>query len=196
MATSDSSPVENSENELYGIPGSGWLSPTWNWGSAMGTGHDCALICRRRWAIPDDRSALVEWLIQGDSSDPAPSVGGKNSPETDISFEEIKLILGLAWQRGRWDGSDGGQGGYAEMLALLADAQRYETKDEVQSARNFIQDVHHRFSKISRSKKEMEEMECIVEGAQEGQETLAVLVARKKSAGLVLRAMGFIESGL
>ena len=25
-----------------------------------------------------------------------------------ISFEEVKLILGLAWQRGRWDGSDGG----------------------------------------------------------------------------------------
>ena len=34
-------------------------------------------------------------------------------------FEEVKLVLGLAWQNGRWDGSDGGRGGYGDILVAI-----------------------------------------------------------------------------
>merc|ERR1719282_1135055 len=114
MASYYTCPNETTKT-IYGIEGSGWKSPDWNWGSARGTGHDCAAICRRRWSDPADRRKLVDSLL-----DPVEFKASR--PESEVPFEEIKLILGLAWQRGRWDGSDGGPGGYGTVLEIMAEA--------------------------------------------------------------------------
>ena len=157
----------------------------------MGTGHDCAAICRRRWGIRENRSALVQLLIKGQAED-------------DVTFEELKLILGLAWQNGRWNGSDGGAGGYSQVLAIMAEARRYELGNEVKSALNFIEDVRDRFSKIARNEKEMETMESIANGVLQlidkdeitEEEKDHVFLTRRMCAGMVLDAMNFVENGL
>eukprot|EP00984_Skeletonema_dohrnii_P029991 scaffold21033_cov71-Skeletonema_dohrnii-CCMP3373.AAC.1 len=100
------SPTET-EKEIYNIPNSGWKSKQWNWGSASGTGHDAAMICRRRWDSREERQKLVQSLLD-------PVEFKASYPDSEVPFEEVKLVLGLAWQRGRWDGSDGGPGGYGE----------------------------------------------------------------------------------
>ncbi|KAL7468137.1 hypothetical protein ACHAXS_008356 [Conticribra weissflogii] len=186
----------NRKQHLYGIPNSTWKSPQWNWGSAMGTGHDCAAICRRRWSLRDNRSALVELLLDGGRA------------EEDVSFEELKLILGLAWQRGRWDGSDGGVGGYSEVLGWMAGGERYEMEGEggeLVSAWNFVEDVSERFEKISKGRKELEIMEEVAKGAlsKKGKEgglgeddRKEIFVARRICAGLVLDSMNFVDNGL
>mmetsp|Transcript_27419 Transcript_27419/g.65930 ORF Transcript_27419/g.65930 Transcript_27419/m.65930 type:complete len:261 (-) Transcript_27419:59-841(-) len=175
---------------IYDIPDSGWKSPRWNWGSARGTGHDCAAICRRRWDTKSDRQGLVESLL-------SPAEFKATHPSSEISFEEVKLILGLAWQRGRWDGSDGGPGGYSQVLETLADARRYEEEDEVISAINFIEDVSGRFETISRTAEESKRMKAIandVRGKHAGKEELFMM--RRKCAGMVLDAMYFAVNGL
>mmetsp|Transcript_24766 Transcript_24766/g.51871 ORF Transcript_24766/g.51871 Transcript_24766/m.51871 type:complete len:250 (+) Transcript_24766:45-794(+) len=186
----------NQKHLLYGIPNSSWKSPQWNWGSAMGTGHDCAAICRRRWSLRDNRSALVQLLLDGGRA------------EEDVSFEELKLILGLAWQKGRWDGSDGGVGGYSEVLGLMAGGERYEIDGEdgeVVSAWNFVEDVSGRFEKIARGAKELEIMEKVADralsmkgkyGSLNEEDRREVFVARMICAGLVLDSMNFVDSGL
>ncbi|MBV5346485.1 MAG: hypothetical protein JZU63_13750, partial [Rhodoferax sp.] len=95
-------------------------------------------------------------------------------PFREVSFEEVKLILALAWQSGRWDGRDGGLGlGYGAVLETMAGARRYENEDEVISALNFIEDVRGKHA-------EKEE----------------VFMDRRKCAGMVLDAMNFVEKGL
>ncbi|KAL7541768.1 hypothetical protein ACHAXR_012156 [Thalassiosira sp. AJA248-18] len=182
--------------QLYNIAGSGWSSPHWNWGSAQGTGHDCAMICRKRWESKSDRRTLVKSLLN-------PVEYKASLPENldnhgEVSFEEIKLILGLAWQRGRWDGSDGGPRGYSEVLNIMANAKRYEDEDEVISALNFIDDVSRRFETISRNAEElgrMKELMYDVRGKHHaGKEE--VFMDRRTCAGLVLDAMGFVDNGL
>lgn len=169
---------------LYGIPNSSWSSPQWNWGYASGTGHDCAAICRRKFASRAAREDLVESLLHPTEKQP-PS-----------SFEEVKLVLGLAVQRGRWDGSDGGPGGYGDVLAAMADARRYET-DGTEERRmvNFTNDMKLRYRLLNPTKEDMKTMESI--DVSNGDLTVAELdVARRKCTGLVLKSMGFIDNGL
>eukprot|EP00581_Thalassiosira_minuscula_P000195 CAMPEP_0183736310 /NCGR_PEP_ID=MMETSP0737-20130205/49019_1 /TAXON_ID=385413 /ORGANISM="Thalassiosira miniscula, Strain CCMP1093" /LENGTH=258 /DNA_ID=CAMNT_0025970273 /DNA_START=42 /DNA_END=818 /DNA_ORIENTATION=- len=187
------------ENEtiktLYNIEHSGWKSPQWNWGYARGTGHDCAAICRRRWGGDDpdsrsDRRKLVEMLL-------SPAEFKASHPEAELPFEEIKLILGLAWQRGRWDGSDGGPNGYGAVLATMAEARRYEQEDEVMSALSFIEDVSEKFDTIARSADERNRMKAIandVRGKHAGLDD--IFMARRTCAGMVLDAMNFVNNGL
>lgn len=118
-------------------------------------------------------------------------------PDSEVPFEEIKLILGLAWQRGRWDGSDGGPGGYGEVLSIMADARRYEDEDEVISALNFIEDVGKRFGTISRNAEELKKMKSIANDVRgKHAEKEEVFMDRREVAGLVLDAMGFVQTGL
>ena len=100
---------------------SGWTSPVWNWGSASGTGHDCVAICRRRYATRKSRADLVDQLLHPVEYRP------KRLP---ANFEEVKLVLALAWQKGRWDGSDIGPYGYGAVLSAIARAERYELGSE------------------------------------------------------------------
>lgn len=185
------SPTETNK-EIYNVPNSGWKSKQWNWGYAQGTGHDCAAICRRRWGNREDRQKLVQSLLD-------PVEFKASYPDSEVPFEEVKLILGLAWQRGRWDGSDGGPGGYGEVLSIMADARRYEDEDEVISALNFIEDVSKRFATISRNAEELKRMKCIandVRGRHHHASKEEVFMDRREVAGLVLAAMGFVENGL
>lgn len=161
--------------EIYGIPRSGWTSPDWNWGSAMGTGHDAAMICRRTYSTDKARAELVQTLIAGDSKKP--------------DFEEVKLVLALAWQQGRWTGSDGGRGGYGEVLASMAKAQRYEVGKEC--SKFLVQDMQQRFELLDPSDQELELMQTVIEVVDSDVE-----LAKRRCAGLVLNAMGFVNGGL
>ena len=119
-------------------------------------------------------------------------------PSSEVSFEEVKLILGLAWQNGRWDGSDGGPGGYSHVLSTMAAAHRYENEDEVLSALNFIEDVSKRFHSICRNEDELNRMKCIAIDVREKHDASMeeVFMVRRICAGMVLDAMGFVENGL
>ena len=172
--------------QIYGVRGSGWRSQQWNWGYAQGTGHDCAAICRERWSARDARRDLVQSLLS-----PATSRG------SEVPFAEVTLVLGLAWQNGRWDGSDGGPEGYPAVLRTLVEARRYEEDDEVLSARHFIEDVNARFETISRDAEELARMRAIASDVLgKDASTEEVFSARRSVAGMVLDAMGFVEKGL
>ena len=164
--------------ELYGIDGASWTSSKWNWGYAVGTGHDCAAICRRKFETRDSRE---EWI--------------RNIACGEICIEEIKLVLALAWQKGRWDGSDGGEGGYGEVLEEMIKGF-YDTKDEEENARMMIIDLASRYPFISESSSELDVMEKIANQAieVENMETLESL--RFECCEMVLKAMGFVERGL
>lgn len=190
------SPITSSETtrQIYNIPNSGWSSDSWNWGYASGTGHDCAAICRKMYASRDDRERLVSSLLE------PVQFNALHQPQNEVPFEEVKLILGLAWQRGRWDGSDGGANGYGEVLQTMATAIRYENEDDVISAINFIQDVTAKFSTISKSEGKLNRMKDMANACKGGHSSIInideVFMDRRICAGLVLEAMGFVENGL
>lgn len=184
---------------MYNIPGSGWTSPKWNWGSAIGTGHDCAMICRDKYKSESARVELVENLLKpsplDDNKDARMSLVVKDDISLrDPAFEEVKLILGLAWQNGRWDGSDGGFGGYGEVLREMARADRYEGGIDAKVCANcnhyFVHDIYARFHLIA-SEEDVKEMQKIIQESEDD-----IDACRRKCAGMVLNAMGFIEKGL
>lgn len=164
----------NSSKTIYGIPNSGWTSPAWNWGYASGTGHDCAAISRQNYSTRQAREKLVQDLI---AAGPEPQ-----------NFEEVKLVLGLALQNGRWDGSDGGRGGYGEVLSQMAAAKRYELGSEEECAKKFVQDMQARFHLLSPAADDQSLMD-----EQLGEPDMDA--ARRRCSGLVLKAMGFIQNG-
>ena len=162
--------------EIYGVPGSGWTTPDWNWGYAQGTGHTCAAICRELYMTRGARESLVNNLLQA---------------ESEQSVEEIKLILALEWQRGRWDGTDGGRGGYSEVLSAMAAAKRYEDGPDDECLQRLVEDMATpaRFRLLGASEEEVTEMEdCISANTPEE--------GFRKCSGMVLRAMGFVERGV
>ncbi|CAM9986826.1 unnamed protein product [Ectocarpus sp. 12 AP-2014] len=159
---------------IYGVPNSGWKSPQWNWGSASGTGHDCAAICRRTYGTKEARQQLVSSLLSGGIA---------------VDFEEVKLTMALAWQNGRWDGSDGGDGGYGDVLTMMAQAKRYEEGSEEERARKLVEDMRPRFALLSPTKEQMAAMDGLTADLND------VLAARNRCCGLVLQAMGFVENG-
>jgi hypothetical protein len=106
------------------------------------------------------------------------------------NFEEVKLILALAWQRGRWDKSDGGKGGYGEVLSAMADARRYESGDEEDCSRVLVQDMQDRFPLLDPLLEDRVMMQSIFDLEPD------IDAARRRCSGLVLKAMGFIENGL
>jgi len=186
MSASSSGGAGSTGEWLYGIPNSSWTSPEWNWGYASGTGHDCAAICRRKFASRGARADFVASLL-----DPASSSTSCSPEQSSLAFEEVKLVLGLAIQRGRWDGSDGGPGGYGDVLAAMADARRYETDGTEESRMvNFVNDMKARYRLLNPSEEDMEAMESVDVGIENG------VNAARKCSGLVLQSMGFIENGL
>jgi hypothetical protein len=174
----------SSSKTIYEVPNSGWTSPQWNWGYGAGTGHECAAICRQRYNSRQVRAALIKDLCT------SPTIEIENREPTN--FEEVKLILALAWQRGRWDGSDGGKGGYGDVLATMADASRYESDDEKEDSIRLVKDMTGRFRLLGPSKEQTDEMENVLAILLENDKD----AARRKCSGMVLEAMGFIENGL
>jgi len=163
---------------IYGIPNSGWTSSEWNWGYAVGTGHDCAAICRQQYQTKKSRVNLIDSLM--------------TSTEEPQNFEEVKLVLALAFQRGRWDGSDGGRGGYGEVLAYMADARRYEIGTEKECALNFVQDMQERFHLLKPDPEDQTTMNQLLIR----QDDANFDISRRQCSGLVLKAMGFLENGI
>ena len=178
-----SAAASSSSEWLYDVPNSSWTSAEWNWGYASGTGHDCAAICRRKFANRSSRAEFIRSLLDPSTSQPP-------------SFEEVKLVLGLAVQRGRWDGSDGGPGGYGDVLAAMASARRYETDGTEENRMvNFVEDMRHRFGLLNPSEEDAEMMKSL-DGCN-GDATIDELdAARRISSGLVLKSMSFIDNGL
>ena len=94
--------MNKKKKEIYNIPGSGWKSPTWNWGYAVGTGHDCAMICRKKYDSFQKRKDLILSLLEPTTPldtkshhDDGNDVGDDDTSIRDPPFEEVKLILGL-----------------------------------------------------------------------------------------------------
>lgn len=166
---------------IYDVENSGWKSPQWNWGYGVGTGHVCAAICRKKYRTRQSRSELVQDLL-------------RDVPTRDRqpkNFEEVKLILALAWQRGRWDGTDGGQRGYGDVLAAMADARRYEDGSEEECSIRLVEDMQSRYKLLDPETDDQSLMDGIFEYSNDDYDT-----ARRICSGLVLKSMGFIESGL
>jgi hypothetical protein len=165
---------------IYGIPGSGWTSPQWQWGYGVGTGHDCAAICRRLYEKRQFRVELVEQLIE--SSNP--------SNRVPANFEEVKLVLALVWQNGRWNGKDGGEGGYGEVLQEMASARRYENGPDGECSGLLVRDMARRFPLLNPSGEQQKLMDQLLKDADSDYD-----FARRRCSGLVLQAMGFVEQG-
>ena len=180
--------------EIYNVPGSGWTSPTWNWGYANGTGHDCALLCRRKFSTKQKRQELIQQLLH--PSDISSSIIQEADSSRSPPFEEVKLILGLTIQRARWDGTDGGSGGYSEVLGIMAKAQRYESNDDESNSKLFVKDMVDRFHLIAGNEigDEAMDQDKIKEIVNECANDYDMM--RRKCAGLVLRKMAFVDLGM
>eukprot|EP00958_Prasinococcus_capsulatus_P025674 scaffold4409_cov369-Prasinococcus_capsulatus_cf.AAC.27 len=63
----------------------GWSSPTWRWGFAVGDAHDAAYIARSSLQSRDSRRS---WLVQLAQTEPSTT-----------PWEEVKLVLALAFQK-------------------------------------------------------------------------------------------------
>jgi len=139
--------------------------------------------------LPDSTTGNAHYAASISEADAQRSGGGGNEPP----FDEVKLVLALAWQRGRWDGSDGGRDGYGDVLSAMADARRYEIEGTSESrAKALVQDMRSRFHKLQPSEEDAEVMNSIdVDG-----EGCDLDAARRQCAGLVLKAMGFVDGGL
>ena len=165
--------------EIYNVPNSGWTSPHWNWGYGVGTGHDCAAICRPTYRSLKARKELVEGLL---------NPGADPKDRQPDNFEEVKLILALTWQNGRWTGADGGPGGYGEVLELMAGAERYEAGSPKENSKALVEDLAERFHLLNPDTERQQAMDSVwVESDFD--------FSRRRCSGLVLEAMGFLESG-
>jgi hypothetical protein len=105
-------------------------------------------------------------------------------------MEEIKLVLALAWQKGRWDGSDGGAGGYCDVLSRMAEAIRYEVGDPAACQLRLLADMQSKFSTLKPTDSEMDRMMSLSSSDEDVGRSLLVC------SGLVLRLMGFVERGI
>eukprot|EP00588_Corethron_pennatum_P018663 CAMPEP_0194307750 /NCGR_PEP_ID=MMETSP0171-20130528/4655_1 /TAXON_ID=218684 /ORGANISM="Corethron pennatum, Strain L29A3" /LENGTH=167 /DNA_ID=CAMNT_0039059987 /DNA_START=153 /DNA_END=656 /DNA_ORIENTATION=- len=162
------STTDGGSGGLYGISGASWSSPSWNWGSAAGTGHDAAMICRDKFSSPVRRQEYLGVLLNGGSGE-----------SSSLDLEEAKLVLGLTVQRGRWDGTAGAYGEVMEKMASL----RYEGGS--QGEEKLIEDLIGRYGSVGGS---VPQILAVAEADGDGGSALRVV-------GLVLKKMQFVETG-
>jgi hypothetical protein len=172
--------------ELYGIPGSGWTSPSWNWGSAQGTGHECAKICRKTYATAQDRAQLIENLLLEDKED--------TPIRTPTDFEEIKLLLALVWQKYR--NMSIGNKMYGDLLDQMADG-RFDNEvvsgedDEAACSKLLVQEMQKRFIYLQPDVQDRITMNTLLYETGDDYD-----LSRRRCSGLVLKAMDFEDLGL
>jgi len=180
--------------EIYGVAGSGWSSPEWKWGSAKGTGHDCAKICRERYATPESRLELIECLllskeeIQMDSD--ADDTAASSEERVPENFEEVKLVLALAWQKARKK-CYGGLESYGELLDEMAIGQLYEVGTEEDCSLLLVQHMQKRFFWLYPDVQDKISMNTLLYDCESDFDWI-----RRRCSGLVLQAMEFEEIGL
>ena len=217
----------NNHNEIYGIPDSGWSSPHWKWGEATGTGQECAVLCRRQYRTPESRRDLIANLvmtkeaIRGGTtttannaddevvSEAAAAAAAAAAQRSPANFEEVKLILALAWQKGLQNGHGGGGGGelrpYGEILDAMVQAERYENKavagsgpgrdddddDDKDNSLLLVQDMQKRYFFLTPEVDDKIRMNLLLYDGDEDWDWI-----RRRCSGLVLRALDFEENGL
>jgi hypothetical protein len=210
MTTALASSSSRSSNSklIYGIPGSGWTSSEWNWGSPFGTGHDCAMICRQRYSTVQSRAALVDdLLLCGSATTTTASTDTTATTTTttdkdELDFEEIKLIMALVWQKARKTGLEA----FGVILDEMAKAERYEVDrrdndddddDETKlqhsgdeyCSRLLVQDIQSRYMWLEPTLEDKMAMNLL------WYDTDDYRVARCRCCGLVLKSIGFVERG-
>ena len=161
---------------LYGIEGASWSSPSWNWGSAIGTGHDCARIFRNKVSARGDREAYLATLREA------------TEEASSDKLDEAKLALCLTIQRACRSGHAGPtykpEGMYA-VMDKMARAERYEGKG---AGERLVKDLAQSYSymeEIVAGKGDAKAMKALVGG--KGNELKAIAMA--------LQGMKFAELG-
>jgi len=184
LSFSSTSPQPSSK-EVYGIQGSGWSSPEWKWGSATGTGHDCAKICRQQYATTEARAELIECLLLSKED-----MNVNLDERTPENFEEVKLVLALAWQKARKK-CYGGLETYGELLDEMAKGQRYEEGTEEFCSMLLVQHMQKRFFWLYPDVQDKISMNILLYDCDDDFDWI-----RRRCSGLVLKAMEFEEIGL
>ena len=105
------------------------------------------------------------------------------------TFEEIKLILALMWQRARKE--DPSMEAYGQILDEMTKGKRYEegTDDEIRS-RLLVQDMQKRYMWLNPDVEDKIAMNML------WYETEDYDVARRRCSGLILKSMGFVDDGM
>ena len=129
----------------------------------MGTGHDCAAICRQKYASREERTQLIASLLDGDIA--------------ATNIEEIKLVLALKWQRNY-------RSGYGDVLDTMADARRYEQEEN--GNRLLLIDMKERFHLLDPNQEDLAAMEALDDSGD-------VESSLRQCSGLVLKTMGFAD---
>lgn len=202
-------PSKEGRGELYGIPGSGWASPSWNWGSSQGTGHDCAIICREQYATAQDRAQLIEnLLLEQDEDEDKEAQQAAPPARIPSDFEQVKLVLALVWQRYR--NMSAGNKMYGDLLDQMVDC-RFEQEQaaaggggddhdhddhddadaEAAASKLLVQEMQKRFIYLQPDVQDQIAMNTLLYEAGDDYD-----LTRRRCSGLVLRAMDFEELGL
>jgi hypothetical protein len=159
---------------VYGVPS--WTSDDWNWGSAVGDAHDCAVTCRRVMSRQELRQSFVDDLL--------------TTTDCPENFEEVKLVLALAWQTYQV---------YPTVLRHMAEAERYERGTDEACMRLFVHDMRDEFATLHPSAEQQQQMNAIVVENDDSAQPMSLEDlerARRQCSGLVLSCMGFVEKGL
>lgn len=119
--------------EIFGVSTKGWKDPDWKWGSDDGCANQCASACRTKFSTHEAREELVTALIEYDNQE----------VDENLSFEEIKFILALAWHKARKEAIYGEA--YGQVLDELVKAERYEHDDDEANSRLLVQDLQKRY---------------------------------------------------
>lgn len=177
--TSAFSATPSKGRKLYSIPDSGWTSPSWNWGTPQGTGHDCAMICREQYTTSQDRAQLIENLLLED----------KEASRIPQDFEEVKLLLALVWQRYR--NMSIGNKMYGDLLDQMADCRFEVAGDDEAGSKLLVQEMQKRFIYLEPDVQDRVVMNTLLYENGDDYD-----LTRRQCCGLVLKAMDFEDLGL
>jgi len=200
--------------EIFGVKGSDWSSPDWKWGSAMGTAHECASVCRALYSTEESRAKLIDDLILDEDEIMMSSTDPERRREQQqqrvpINFEEVKFILALVFQKARKK-CYGGLESYGEVLDEIVKAKRYEPRlpededDDVTDDAAFyneefgpylptmllVQDIQKRYFWLQPEVQDKIQMNMLLYDSESDYDWV-----RRKCAGLTLKAIEFEEMG-
>ena len=153
---------------------SGWSSPSWNWGSAVGDAHNEAM--RIRGALRDEELRR-QWLVS--------MIGGSSA----VEWEDVKLVLALKWQKAARERRDADYGFVMERLRLA----EYEgdQQDEV-----MVADMEARLDQLRPDAKEMEAFFMAAQNNEGGIYQDLPDAHRRAVAARVLVGLDFVAQGL
>jgi len=172
------------------------------------------VLCRRQYRTPESRRDLIANLVMTkEAIRGGTTTTADNAQRSPANFEEVKLILALAWQKGLHNGHGGGGGGelrpYGEILDAMVQAERYENKavagsgpgrdddddddddDDKDNSLLLVQDMQKRYFFLTPEVDDKIRMNLLLYDGDEDWDWI-----RRRCSGLVLRALDFEENGL